>query len=285
VVVIGGSDSDARGDSPGEAVTSIASGAVRALAFHMAEHVVDRVLEEFCCDYLMDPYTQYTEHGVHAYFFSKLYAALPAQDRYVELPAHGRICRIQKEYPTPGDLGKSRRQGWDICLLRTPASYSSTDDSRPVFDRLDTEAIIEFGLNAGEPHLTEDVRRLAHEHVRADLRYVVHLIRTSGPSDSAKRSRRDASSEDKRTKAFRELQWIRDCLGSPLVKRAGVTVFVVWANTNERHVRRLTSGEEHELRRPIPGHAAEAASGGSQARWVLVDSTGGLLCCADEDPA
>jgi hypothetical protein len=67
----------------------------------------------FCRDFLSRPYLCYTEHGLHALFFSRLYDALPSEERYTYCNDR-QLCVLQKEYPTATKLGKSKRQHWDI---------------------------------------------------------------------------------------------------------------------------------------------------------------------------
>jgi hypothetical protein len=80
---------------------------------------VRTVATDFCTEFVKNPYLCYTEHGLHALFYTKLYNALTPAERYTEWAAH-RVCVIQKEYPTARSLGKPRRQNWDIALIKTP---------------------------------------------------------------------------------------------------------------------------------------------------------------------
>jgi hypothetical protein len=177
---------------------------------------------------------------------------LPLEDRYLNLRGHGKVCRIQKEYPTPRNLEKSRRQGWDICLLRSPAVPCETATAqRPLFDRLDTEAIVEFGLNAERKHLLEDVRRLAHKDVRADFRYAVHLMRVSGPQLAARLSLRDGSPSDAQTKAFSTRDWIVEELSRwKKANGVSVTVLLCFPARNGGWLWRLTPEGEESLSSP-----------------------------------
>ncbi len=215
----------------------------------MSTHVFEKELIALLQDHVKHPYAQYTEHGVHAYFIARLYNALPLNERYLTLPGQGRVCRVQKEYPTPKHLDKSRRQGWDVCLLRSPYQPSATADvQRPLFDRLDTEAIVEFGLNASHEHLVEDVRRLAHKDVRSDLRFIAHLMRASGPRAADRLSLRDCSVSDSRSKAFRMRDRILVALdASTETEGAAVTVFLCIPERNGAEIWKLTPGNEERL--------------------------------------
>jgi hypothetical protein len=141
--------------------------------------VTRNTLINFCNEFVRDPYLCYTEHGLHALFFSKLYNALPEESRYTACNGH-RLCVLQKEYPTAHHLGKSRRQHWDISLIRTPVE---APDRPNVYDYLPLAAVVEFGLNCPSNHLGEDIRRLCHEGANVDNRFVVHLYRLSPAAD------------------------------------------------------------------------------------------------------
>ncbi len=45
---------------------------------------VQQALEEFVLNFIEHPYLAYTEHGLHALFFSDLLNRLPSLDRYTE---------------------------------------------------------------------------------------------------------------------------------------------------------------------------------------------------------
>lgn len=137
---------------------------------------IRRTLTDFCKEFLSRPYLCYTEHGLHALFFSRLYNALPAQSRYTDCNGL-ELCVIQKEYPTAHNLGKSRRQHWDISLIKTPV----VPPDRPnAFDYLPLSAVVEFGLNCPSDHLADDITRLCHPEANVAHRFVVHLYRLSG---------------------------------------------------------------------------------------------------------
>jgi hypothetical protein len=141
--------------------------------------VTRRTLLDFCKEFASRPYLCYTEHGLHALFFSRLYNALPEDSRYTVCNGQ-ELCVLQKEYPTAHNLGKSRRQHWDISLIRTPV----VPPARPnAFDYLPLAAVIEFGLNCPSDHLEDDITRLCHPEANVDHRFVVHLYRLSSAAN------------------------------------------------------------------------------------------------------
>ena len=81
------------------------------------DDIVRETIETFCLEFAEHPYICYTEHGLHALFFSRLYDALPEDQRYFEWDGR-KVCAVQKEYATADNLGKSKRQHWDIAVLR-----------------------------------------------------------------------------------------------------------------------------------------------------------------------
>ena len=83
----------------------------RAMPTETAE-LTEATLVEFCKEFVEHPYLCYTEHGLHALFFARLYAALPPDERYLEF-AGKRVSVVQKEYPTHHHLDRPRRQNWD----------------------------------------------------------------------------------------------------------------------------------------------------------------------------
>jgi hypothetical protein len=138
------------------------------------DDIVRGTMEGLCLEFTEQPYICYTEHGLHALFFSRLYDALPEDLRYFEWDGR-RVCAIQKEYATAHDLGKSRRQHWDIAVLRNPPV---TRGEHP-YDFFEIDAAVEFGLNEGKVHLLEDMRRLSHPLSNVGTGYAVHLNRIS----------------------------------------------------------------------------------------------------------
>jgi hypothetical protein len=155
----------------------------------MPVEVTRHTLLDFCKEFIARPYLCYTEHGLHALFFSRLYNALPEDSRYAACNGQ-ELCVVQKEYPTAHNLGKSRRQHWDISLIKTPV----VPPARPnAFDYLPLAAVVEFGLNCPSDHLEDDITRLCHPEANVDRRFVVHLYRLS--SVAGKVSGRDWSPE------------------------------------------------------------------------------------------
>jgi hypothetical protein len=211
--------------------------------------VVESEIVRFLRDFVRAPYAQYTEHGIHAYFFSRLYAALPAESRYMNVASVGKVCRVQKEYPTPTNLGKSRRQGWDICLLDTrEGEGEQTDNTLPLFDRLGAAALVEFGLNATKKHLVEDIRRLAHRDVRADLRCAVHLVRRSGGRGAARLSNRDESTTGRQASLFAKRRWLVETLLEARGEGTGpVVVYVSFPGQNDAEILRITADGEESI--------------------------------------
>jgi hypothetical protein len=88
-----------------------------------------------------------------------------------------RVCVIQKEYPTACDLGKSRRQNWDIAVIQSPAQ--SLPNENPTYDYLMLDSVVEFGLNESKDHLIDDIDRLCHPKSNVKNKFIVHLYRLS----------------------------------------------------------------------------------------------------------
>jgi hypothetical protein len=88
-----------------------------------------------------------------------------------------KVCAIQKEYPTAGNLCKPRRQHWDIAIIKSPAE--SVPEKKHSYDYLMLEAIVEFGMNVAKDHLDDDIKRVCHGDANADHRYIIHLYRLS----------------------------------------------------------------------------------------------------------
>jgi hypothetical protein len=125
----------------------------------------------FCEQFVINPYLCYTEHGQHAYFFALLYVALPESSRYLHHDGH-RVCCIQKEYPTATSLGRSKRQHWDIALIKIP---TRTGDQY-AYDYLQLQAVAEFGMNKHIDHLKDDIDRLSHNEANVDDKFAFHQI-------------------------------------------------------------------------------------------------------------
>ncbi|MEK7396478.1 MAG: hypothetical protein AAB116_06035 [Candidatus Poribacteria bacterium] len=145
--------------------------------------IVEETIRTFCLEFLTHPYLCYTEHGLHALFYTRLYNALPPQQRYT-VWNNQKLCVIQKEYPTAGLLDKPCRQHWDVAVIAThPQSMSN---KQPTYDYLRLSAIIEFGLNEAKEHLQDDIMRVSHIEANTDKGYIVHLYRLSEPKLSGR---------------------------------------------------------------------------------------------------
>lgn len=164
------------------------------------EKFVKKAIEEFCIEYVMKPYLCYTEHGHHARFYLTLYNMLPQSERYFVYNGE-EVCVIQKEYPTAHNLDKSRRQNWDIAVLKRPVS--SGEKGEPGYDYLPLNSVVEFGLNAGKEHLVEDIRRLCHKNSNVTHKFIVHLYRISTSGNLI--SGRDWSEKSKRILSLDEI--------------------------------------------------------------------------------
>lgn len=140
--------------------------------------VVEQTLQEFCLNFLTDPYLCYTEHGLHALFFTHLYNALLPGERFSLWQGH-KVCVLQKEYPTADSLGKPQRQHWDIAVLKNPPQCLR--GKQPSYDYLRLAAVIEFGLNEAQEHLEDDIARLGHPGANVDKGYFIHLYRLTAP--------------------------------------------------------------------------------------------------------
>ena len=136
------------------------------------------VAADFCAEFVKNPYLCYTEHGLHALFYTKLYNALTPEERYTEWADH-RVCVIQKEYPTARSLGKPRRQNWDIAVIKTPPE--SLPGSQPSYDYLRLAAVVELGMNEAQEHFEDDLSRLCHPDANVENGFIIHLYRISGP--------------------------------------------------------------------------------------------------------
>jgi hypothetical protein len=154
---------------------------------------IKAIIREFICEFIQHPYLSYTEHGQHARFYHMLYEALEPHQRYLTCMGQ-KVCAIQKEYPTAGNLGKPQRQHWDIAIIKSPAKCAT--EKKPFYDYLKLEAIVEFGMNEAKDHLEDDIERVSHNDANADHRYIVHLYRLSKSGNRL--SMRDWSPSSKR---------------------------------------------------------------------------------------
>ena len=138
--------------------------------------IVENTIKEFCIEFIKNPYICYTEHGIHAYFYNRLYKNLPDESRYFEWDDK-KICVIQKEYCMADACDKSQRQHWDISIIDTPPSFNFK--LKPMYDYFTLNSAIEFGLNEGKVHLEDDINRICHPKSNVVNKYLVHLYRIS----------------------------------------------------------------------------------------------------------
>ncbi len=184
------------------------------------ESTIEKTIVSFCHEFLENPYYLYTEHGIHAYFYSLLYNALPENNRFSQLDNY-KICLLQKEYPTAYDLEKSRRQHWDIAYL--DKEMKGIKD--PQYDYLRIHTAIEFGLNEAQEHLEEDVRRLDHKDSNIlNNKYILHLYRLS-----QNYSNRDWSERSKRIIKPNDVKEIL------VNKSSKIPVYYVCRNFSDNH--------------------------------------------------
>lgn len=141
--------------------------------------IVRRIARQFAQEFVENPYLCYTEHGLHALFFTRLYNALPGELQYAEWKGQ-KVCLVQKEYPTAEALGKSKRQHWDIAVLKAPLTPAVGCNALS-YDCFELAAAVEFGLNETQKHLAEDIRRLTHRDAHVEQGFTVHLYRLSVP--------------------------------------------------------------------------------------------------------
>ena len=98
------------------------------------------------------------------------------------------MCVTQKEHPTTHHLDRSRRQHWDVAVIKTPIEVPTCNQS---YDHLRLGAVIEFGMNVGRDHLIDDISRLSDRRANLDFPLIAHFYRFS---EAANRfSRRDWS--------------------------------------------------------------------------------------------
>ena len=138
--------------------------------------ILKQTIVQFCTEFMAQPYLCYTEHGQHALFYTRLYNALPPAQRYTTWQGQ-KVGVVQKEYRTAGNLGKSRRQHWDIAVIDTPPQ--SIAPKRFSYDYLKLAGVVEFGLNATKEHLLDDLDRLCHPEANVKNKFIVHLYRLS----------------------------------------------------------------------------------------------------------
>lgn len=185
--------------------------------------IIDATLRAFCLEFVRYPYLCYTEHGLHALFYTQLYTNLPEEQRFTEW-AGQRVCVIQKEYPTAGMLDKSRRQHWDIGVVKLPPTRDHQSDYSD-YDTMRLSAAIEFGLNEGGEHILDDLRRLAHPDAHLDRGIVVQLYRLSARGRPT--SARDISGSSRRMVPIAELV--------PWTQQYGVEIWYALADPTGQH--------------------------------------------------
>ena len=151
--------------------------------------IIRQAIRDFCLEFINEPYTCYTEHGLHALFYTRLFNTFLEDRRYTDWLGK-RVCVIQKEYPTAGNLGKPQRQHWDISVIKTPPE-SILASSSISYDYLKLSAVIEFGMNEDLEHFIDDIERVCHPDANAEERFVIHYYRLSQPGQ--KFSNRDWS--------------------------------------------------------------------------------------------
>ncbi len=193
--------------------------------------IISKAIEEFCIDFVNNPYLCYTEHGIHAYFYSNLYNTIPRDQKYVYV-RDKKMCIIQKEYPTNHNLGKSKRQNWDIAVI-APEQINTNS----LYDFLKLDSVIEFGLNEPLDHLKDDLERLSHQEANVRNKYVVHLHRISG-NGMERVSGRDWSPRSKRIVGLADITQI-------VVDSDVVIYYAIFdeSNTLEMGVWKVTSVE------------------------------------------
>lgn len=138
--------------------------------------IVRQTIATFCVEFVTHPYLCYTEHGQHALFYTMLYSALPEELRYATWQQQ-KVCILQKEYPTATNLGKPKRQHWDIAVLSVPLT-SRMVGAGP-YDYFKLLAVIEFGMNEAKEHLVDDIERLVHTDANVLQGFIVHFYRLS----------------------------------------------------------------------------------------------------------
>jgi hypothetical protein len=181
------------------------------------------VAADFCAEFVKNPYLCYTEHGLHALFYTKLYNALTPAERYTEWTDH-RVCVIQKEYPTARPLGKPKRQNWDIAVIKTPPE--SRPDSQPSYDYLRLAAVVELGMNEAQEHLEDDLSRLCHPDANLENGFIIHLYRISSHGVQ-KVSGRDWSPNSKQILTYEDI--------AELAEGKAVEVFYGLADSTGTH--------------------------------------------------
>jgi hypothetical protein len=189
------------------------------------------ILHKFCLEFVSQPYLCYTEHGLHALLFARLFDALWETERFTDWKGR-KVCVLQKEYPTAHDLDKPKRQHWDLAVIKI-APESIAEGDQPAYDYLRLAAAIEVGLNEPEEHLREDIRRLYHEEANIDQGFVLHLHRLSRPG--ALISGRDWSYNSSRIVSVERARDILEEQASEVTEDREVVVFCAVTGETGEH--------------------------------------------------
>ncbi len=149
---------------------------------------LEKIIENFCREFLDEPYLCYTEHGWHAYFYHFFITRWQEYGNSItaKMPCVKDICIIQKEFPTLSKLiFTTKRQHWDIAILDESGGTTTTvnDLSNKQLKEQESQklfAAIEFGMNADKNHFDQDLKRLKHKDAlgkQFEYGYVVNLVR------------------------------------------------------------------------------------------------------------
>jgi len=207
--------------------------------------IVRQTIIQFCLEFIENPYLCYTEHGQHAMFYTMLYND-PLLKQQNTTWKGKKLCVIQKEYPTAGCLGKSRRQHWDIAVIKTPPE--SIVPGKSSYDYLKLAAAVEFGMNEATEHLKDDLDRLCHSDSNLEQGFIVHLYRLSQPA--ALFSKRDCSSRSTRITTLKEV--VELSIGKQVDIYYGLTGGVGEHKNGLWHVHQ---GQESSLKRTATNNA------------------------------
>jgi len=151
--------------------------------------ILTQTIKQFTLEFIEQPYICYTEHGLHARFYTSFYNALSDEQQYFDWEGK-KVSVIQKEYPTATNLDRSRRQHWDISLIKNPPEIAFPEEPKP-YDFFKLLGVVEFGMNESVVHLKDDIDRLCHSEANVENSFLVHLYRLTNPGNQY--SRRDLS--------------------------------------------------------------------------------------------
>jgi len=163
---------------------------------------VENSIKKLLTEFGDQPYMCYTEHGIHARFYQILAEAIKNSGikGTFEFQKSMQIGLIQKEYPTKNHLGRTQRQHWDIAIIDPKQPKPKNNQHNLTgYDFLKLHSVVEFGLNDSLEHLIDDIDRLLHNDSNVELKYIVHLMRSSENS-TPKVSRRDLTDKYKNYK-------------------------------------------------------------------------------------